>query len=153
VFLVSFFSKSLSSRSTISVRASTLPFRKDKVGVLGSGALVSDLRSKTFGALLKFCLGILRGALEDVFTGPFGRVAFCMSPFPHPPLGKSIPTRVWERLGLAIWKDEVLREDVLSESVVAGRLLGPPTSEAALLMPIIPVVGLRGGAGLILSSM
>jgi hypothetical protein len=59
---------------------------------------------------------------------------------------------VWERLGIAICIDEVLWEDVLLESVVAGRLLGPPTSGAALLMPIILVVGLHGGASLILSS-
>jgi hypothetical protein len=131
---------------------STLPLRKGKVGVLGSGAPISDLLSKTFGALLKFFLGILRGALEDVSAGPFGRVAFRISPFPHPPLGKSIPTRVWERLGIAVWIDEVLWEDVLLESVVAGRLLGPPTFGAALLMSIILMVGLHGGASLILSS-
>ena len=52
-----------------------------------------------------------------------------------------------------MWKDEVLREDVSPENVVARRLLGPLVSVAVLLMPIIPVVGLHGGATLVLALM
>jgi hypothetical protein len=126
------------------VTASTLLIRKIKVG---RGA-PDDLLSTTFGAFLRFFLGILRGALEVVFVGTFGRVALRMNPFPLPSLGKSIPTRVWERLALAIWKDGV--EDVLPESVKVGRLLGPPMSVGGLLMSIAPVIGLRGGAALTL---
>jgi hypothetical protein len=130
------------------VRASTLFMRKVMVGTLGRGA-PDDLLSTTLGAFLRFFLGNLRGALVVVSTGTFGRVAFRMNPFPLPLLGKSIPTSVWERLALAVWKDEV--EDVLPESVEAGRLLGPPMSMGGLLMPMAPVVGLHGGAALILA--
>jgi hypothetical protein len=42
-------------------------------------------------------------------------------------------------------------EDVPPTSVGAGRLLGPLMSMAALLMLIVPVVGLRGDAALILA--
>jgi hypothetical protein len=60
---------------------------------LGRGALV-DLLSTTFGAFLRFFLGILRGALKVVYAKTFRRVALRMNPFPRPLLGKSIPTSV-----------------------------------------------------------
>jgi hypothetical protein len=73
-----------------------------------------------------------------VSAGTFRRVACRMNPFPPPPLGKSIPTSVWERLALAVWKDEV--DDVFPESVEVRRLLGSPMSVAGLLMPMALVV-------------
>jgi hypothetical protein len=42
-------------------------------------------------------------------------------------------------------------EDVLLTGIGAEHLLGPLMSAAALLMPIVPVVGLHGGATLILA--
>jgi hypothetical protein len=39
-------------------------------------------------------------------------------------------------------------EDVPLAGIGAEHLLGPLMSAAALLMPIVPVVGLRGGATL-----
>jgi hypothetical protein len=41
-------------------------------------------------------------------------------------------------------------EDVPPESVEVGCLLGPLMSVASLLMPIAPIIGLHGGATLIL---
>lgn len=45
-----------------------------------------------------------------------------------------------------MWNDDVLPEDA-----AIGRLLDPPALEMVFLRPIAPVVGLLGGAGLILA--